>query len=385
MSFSKLLRSIAVAGVITLAAFSTIGHPAFLNMYARDPRAKPELRTDCTICHTAGGKATDAKFFTEFGRAFKNDGNIISNATRDRFSDLFIPREEPVSGVSADTIKFETAQVAIKVSVINARGQFVTGLDREAFKILEDGREQDVLQMTGEDSPLALAVLIDTSGSALKRDLQRFTETVLDLAEALRSTDVFAIYSFGGTVEMKRDFSSEIADLKPVLGSLKAGGGSPMHDAILKAAEDLRKRPERRRAILLLSDGSESGSRANLRETVQGTFLTGISVYPIDLIVTERSSRSSVERQAAAQSLERVAAETGGRYLTTPGGFSLAGNRGKLKRSLLDLIDELHSQYTIVYEPENARRAGRWRTIQIQMEQSDLNARTRLGYREGVQ
>jgi hypothetical protein len=60
-------------------------------------------------------------------------------------------------------------------------------------------------------------------------------------------------------------------------------------------------------------------------------------------------------------------------------------SRMKLKRIFNDLIGELHSQYTIAYEPSNARREGRWRTIRVNLEQADLTARTRLGYREAVQ
>jgi Ca-activated chloride channel family protein len=144
-------------------------------------------------------------------------------------------------------------------------------------------------------------------------------------------------------------------------------------------------RPEHRRALILISDGADSASQATLREVEKETFLSGVSVYAIDLVNTEKSARRSPERQAAAQTLKQIAQESGGRYITTEGGFFLMPSRMKLKRIFTDLIDELHSQYTIAYEPNNLRRQGRWRTIRINLEQADLSARTRLGYREGVQ
>jgi len=113
------------------------------------------------------------------------------------------------------------------------------------------------------------------------------------------------------------------------------------------------------------------------------TFHSGAELYAIDIINTQRSSRESAERQAAAQTLERLASNTGGRYITAEG-FYIWGNRAKLKRLLSDLMNELHSQYTITYEPGNLRRSGRFRSIRIQLEQSDLKARARLGYREAV-
>ena len=107
-----------------------------------------------------------------------------------------------------------------------------------------------------------------------------------------------------------------------------------------------------------------------------------------DLIAWLHRSRDELEeikRQAAAQTLKQIAQESGGRYITTEGGFFLMPSRMKLKRIFTDLIDELHSQYTVAYEPNNLRRQGRWRTIRVNLEQADLTARTRLGYREGVQ
>ncbi|NOT62648.1 MAG: hypothetical protein HOP19_20775, partial [Acidobacteria bacterium] len=77
--------------------------------------------------------------------------------------------------------------------------------------------------------------------------------------------------------------------------------------------------------------------------------------------------------------------ESGGRYITTEGGFFLLTTRYKLKRIFTELIDELHSQYTLTYEPGNTRTQGRWRTIRVELEQNDLSARTRLGYREAAQ
>jgi Ca-activated chloride channel homolog len=386
MSISGTTKKIAVVLVVALSAYSTIADPAYLNLYAMDARSIPGLRTDCTICHAKDGKASDANFLSDFGKIFRRNRFRITDDMRNRFPELFIAAQEPVSGLSADTIRFETAQVAVRVTVTNARGEFITGLDRQAFQVLEDGRQQEMLQLIGEDSPLTVALVIDTSGSALASDLERWRKLTLDMAEAMRSQDTLAIYTFAdGQVELKRDYSSGTSDLKKVFESIKTGGNSPLFDAVIRAASDLRKRPERRRALVLLTDGSDSGSKSTLRDTEQQTFLAGVSVYPVDLINTSKSSRGSVERQASAQTLEQIANESGGRYLTTPGGFSLTGTRGKLKKVLNDLVTELHTQYTVVYEPENARRAGRWRTLQIRMEQSDLNARTRLGYRESAQ
>jgi Ca-activated chloride channel family protein len=379
-------RKIVAAVIIAFIGYRAVAHPAYQNLYTRDARAKPELRTDCTICHAPDGRATDPNFLSDFGRAFKRAGNKITPEMRDRFSNLFVPADQPVESLGGETIKFETSQVAINIIVSNPRGEFIRGLDREAFTILEDGRPQEILQLQSDDAPLALAVVLDTSGSTLGKDMERWRNAIGDLADRLHDHDALALYTFGEQgVERKRDFSSSIGDLDAILKDVKGSGGSPLYDAILQAVTDLRARSERRRAILLFTDGSDSGSKATLRETEQGTFQAGISIYAVDLINRSKSSRGMPTRQAAAQALETLSAETGGRYLTPPDGFSLWGDRAKMKKVFSELVDELHSQYTVVYEPSNGRRTGRWRAIRIEMEQADLTARTRLGYREGRQ
>ncbi len=382
-TFSKIL----VIVVLSLAVvWQASAHPQYLGLFAADPRSKTEARSKCTICHVESGRAGDPDFLTEFGREFRANRYRITEPIRQKFTELFNPADQPVPGVTADTVSLTTSQVVVNVTVTNARGKYVTNLDREAFTLLEDDREQEPIDFFGEDAPMSVAVVLDVSGSVVEKDLTRYRTAVLDLAYRLRPTDALAIYTFDESgVQKIRDYSSTVEGLKPQLKELKGQGNTPLYDAILTASTELRERPERRRAMVLISDGADSASSTTLREVERRTFLAGTSVYAIDIVNTEKSSRRSAERQASAQILKQIAQESGGRYLTTEGGFFLLTGRMKLKRMFTDLIDELHSQYTIIYEPSNARRQGRWRVIRVNLEQADLNARTRLGYREGLE
>ncbi len=382
----------AVSRIIIIAIFTgficwrAVAHPQYLTLYAADPRSKEDLRSNCTICHDPNRRATDREFLSDFGRDFKAGQYRITEAMRQRYTGLFNSADQPVSGVMVDTVSIATTQVVVNVTVTNARGKYVTGLDKEAFSLLEDGRDQEMLEFFGEEAPLAVAVVLDTSGSVIEKDLNKYRNSVMDLAYRLRPTDTLAVYTFDADgVKKIRDFNTTVQGLKPLLKQVSGQGSTPLYDAILTASADLRERPERRRALVLISDGADSASGTTLREVERRTFLAGTAVYAIDLVNTDKSSRRSVERQASAQTLKQISQESGGRYITTDGGFFLLTSRMKLKRIFDDLIDELHSQYTITYEPGNARRLGRWRTIRVGLEQADLNARTRLGYREGVE
>jgi len=382
----RTFKSTILILILGLAGWRAAGHPEYLGAYLNDPRSKQEFRTDCTICHKKDGRMTEAGFFTEFGRDFRAARYRIDEEMRRKYPRLFIPADQPIEGLAPETVSISTSQVIVNVTVTNARGGYVTGLDSEAFQLLEDDREQEVSEFLGFETPMAVAVVLDVSGSVIEKDLDRYRNAVLDLAYRLRPSDTLAIYTFDRQgVRKIRDFTSTVEGLKPLLRDLGGDGKTPLYDAILTASAELRERPERRRAMILISDGADSASSVTLREVETQTFLAGTSVYAIDLVNTEKSSRRSAERQAAAQTLKQIAHESGGRYLTTEGGFFMIPSRTKLKRIFKDLIDELHSQYTIVYEPANLRRQGRWRTIRVNLEQADLMARARLGYREGIE
>lgn len=391
MPRKQLFKIIVLSIFVCVTAWNVIGYPNYMNAYAVDPRSKPELRQNCAICHAPEARKTEPNFLTDFGREFVANQFKITPEIRNRFTDLFTPLDAPVNGIPNETVKFSTEQVVVNISVLDHNGKYVTGLDRQAFTLKEDDKPQSILEFSGEDTPLAVAVLLDISGSAIEKDLERASNAVRDLAIRLHPTDTFALYTFGENgVQLARDYSSNLRDLKPILKQLKGHGETPLYDAVLKATDDLRNRPERRRVIVLISDGGDSASQSTLREAERDTFQAGVVVYSVDLVNTEKSARRSPQRQASAQVLRQLAEETGGRYITAEGGFFKDGflfirSRTKLKKIFDDLIDELHQQYTITYEPANQRRAGRWRTIRVEMEQADMNARTRLGYREGVQ
>jgi Ca-activated chloride channel family protein len=386
MRLKSVIKIVVMLFLPVLLIGEVISTPNHMNIYVVDARSRRELHTNCAICHDPNGRKTDPGFLSKFGMAFRDAGFKITPEMRDRFSEYFIGANVPVESIPTETYVIPTEQVVINITVTNGKGKYVEGLGKGDFKLTEDDLEQSIQQFLGEDAPLAVAVLLDLSGSAVDKDMDRARKAVLDLAQRLRPDDMLAIYTFGEDgIQKVREFDSTTGDIKPLLKKLKGGGETPLYDAVLRATEELRERPERRRAVVLISDGADSISQATQREVERKTFLAGISIHAIDLINTQKNARRSPERQAAAETLRQMAEETGGRYITTQGGPWWLTSRGKLKRIFSDLIDELHKQYTIAYEPGNVRRFGRWRTIRVNMADAEFNARTRLGYREAAQ
>ena len=218
--------------------------------------------------------------------------------------------------------------------------------------------------------PFAAAILIDASASmGEKMTLARSACT--SFVDGLREDDVFAIYSFTGTkVKQVQDFS-DIRDISDFLWDMRPDGMTPMYDALVKATEDLLKRPERRRIILLVSDGADSTSKASFDEVIRKATDVGITIYCVDL--SDRGVYKTTPRDNGPEIMKNMAKKTGGRFFTSPGG-------GALREAFAQTINELRNQYTISYEPRNEKKDGKWRAVEVQLKNPALKARTRLGY-----
>jgi Ca-activated chloride channel family protein len=275
------------------------------------------------------------------------------------------PEEKP-----DDVISVETNVVLLNVTVTNLKEDFVGGLKRSDFTVLEDKQLQPIVDFSVDVKPFAAAILIDASAS-MENKMSLARAACTTFVEGMRDDDVFAIYSFSGTkVKQAQDFS-DIKDIADTVWDLKPDSMTPMYDAIVKATEDLLKRPERRRVILLVSDGGDSTSRASLEEAIRKTTDVGITIYSVDL--SDRGVYKTTPRDNGGDILKTLANKTGGRFYASPGG-------GALREAVAQTIEELRHQYTITYEPKNEKKDGKWRAIEVQLLRMDLKARTRLGY-----
>src|SRR6266511_1546700 len=108
MSIKALSKIFVVVAIVVFAGWRAIGHPAYLDLYANDPRSKPEFRAKCAICHEPAARAKEPNFLTDFGAEFKNNRYRITPEMRERFTDIFLLSDQPVSGITADTISIAT-------------------------------------------------------------------------------------------------------------------------------------------------------------------------------------------------------------------------------------------------------------------------------------
>jgi Ca-activated chloride channel family protein len=271
-----------------------------------------------------------------------------------------------------DVVRVSTDLVVLNITVTDKAGQYVKGLKLSNFKIYEDGVEvkpELIASFALQESPYAAVVLLDSSGSMEARfSLAR--SAAIRFLDGLRPEDMAAVYRFDSKVERVQEFSGG-RDLAPTAYAIRAKGMTTLNDAIVEASNKLAERPEQRKAIVILSDGVDTYSKASNEKALGSALAVGASIFAVDMAGLQIGG--SARRQSAA-SLKEFAEKTGGRFIATPGGPAL-------REAFTGIADELGQQYTISYRPLNLKRDGKWRTLEVKVEGEDLEVRTRKGFR----
>src|ERR1041384_4012014 len=262
-----------------------------------------------------------------------------------------------------DVVRVNTDLVVLNVTVTDKAGQYVKALKKSDFKIYEDGVEVTpdmISSFSVHESPYAAVVLLDSSGSMEARfSLAR--SAAIRFLDGLRDEDVAAVYRFDSKVERVQEFSGG-RDLAPMAYAIHAKGMTTLNDAIVEASKILAERPEQRKAIVVLSDGMDTFSKASNDKALESALSVGASIYAVDMSSLEVAGTA---RQQSAAQLRAFAEKTGGNFARTTGG-------PQLRDAFTGIADELGHQYTISYRPANTKRDGKWRALEVKAVRDDL-------------
>jgi len=266
-----------------------------------------------------------------------------------------------------ETIKVDSSIVILNAAVTDASGKAVRGLDRSKFTILEDGVAMPIKTFDTEDLPFAAAILLDASGSMQDR-MSLARAAAIEFLNGLRAGDNAAVYKFDSKFDVLQDFSNS-RDLGDRFYDVKADGMTALNDAIFKAAGDLSNRPEKRRAIIVLSDGADTFSKKSSDKALKAAMAANVTIYTVDMSEKDISGERVQDRGV----LKNFAEKSGGRFVETPGGAAL-------RDAFTRIVNELGTQYTLSYQPADTKRDGKWHTIEIRVARPNLTIRTRKGY-----
>lgn len=274
----------------------------------------------------------------------------------------------PAQQSDDDVISVDSSIVVINAAITDAAGKPVFGLKENQFKVFEDGKEQQLSFFQAEETPFAAVILIDTSGSMEER-VSMARAAAIRFLDGLRPSDNSSIYTFDSRVSLIQDFSNH-HDVTDRLFDIKANGMTALNDAIHQAAVDLSKRVEKRRAIIVLSDGEDTVSKRSAEKAIRAALSADATIYTVDMSSVDTGG---IQRRQNQSVLKNFAEKTGGFFVATPGGNAM--------RAAFDrIVSELGSQYTLGYQPPNSSKDGKWHALEIRVSRSNLTIRSRKGY-----
>lgn len=295
--------------------------------------------------------------------------------------------QQPAQDQQQTPLKVTSGLVHLVAAVSDRRHNFVTDLEKQNFKILEDGKPQTIQFFGREtDLPLRIAMLLDTSNSIRERlHFEKDAATDFLVNVIRRNKDMALLMTFDNEPEVVQDFTGDTSVITEAIQKQRAGGGTSFNDAIYMAAQKLAKAPlpegpnqEVRRVLVVFSDGEDNLSDRALSDSIEMAERSEVAVYSIststEWLATETTDRPrKLFKTAGDKILEDLATETGGRVF-------FPYKVDDLAVSFQDIGTELRSQYFIAYAPTNAMQNGQYRKIQVEVDRKGLVVRTRKGY-----
>jgi Ca-activated chloride channel family protein len=326
----------------------------------------------------------------------------------------------PVAGQEGFRFKSGVELINVTATVTDRSGRFAAGLRQEDFVLYEDDKPMEVTHFSAERTPVSLGLVIDTSGSmagdkwtSARDALERFLDALPD------PQDEFFMYRFSADADLVQDWTQDRLDVKRTLARVHPAGGTAMYDAVAEAVPMAQGGQNRKKAVVLISDGNDTNSRLDIGEVRQLVRETEVLVYAVGIDGNAEttfpsrpsppimrppspipfplpgggrrprglpfpippmprsggsggSSRNAMDDRVNVVALREITDDSGGRT-------EIVRDARDVDAATAGIADELSQQYYIGY-PSPGHRDGRWHTIRLEARDRSLKVRARRGY-----
>ncbi|HLN03411.1 MAG TPA: VWA domain-containing protein [Bryobacteraceae bacterium] len=270
----------------------------------------------------------------------------------------------------------ETTLVLVPAIVTDPLNRFVLGLQKQDFRLFEDGAEQTIVHISGEDAPLSVGMVFDTSGS-MGDKLRTSRQAALRFLTTMNSQDEAFLIQFGDHAELAVDFTNQSEDIQNSLTAVQPGGLTAMLDAAELALRQMKKAKNPRKAILIISDGGDNNSKYTAAQIESLVREADVQVYAMGIFEPSIIPALSKEEISGPRLLSQLAEQTGGRAFS-------ASDPSDLPNVAVRIGIELRNQYVLAYSPKNKKKDGKYRKVEVKVSKpagiSDLKVHWRLGY-----
>lgn len=304
--------------------------------------------------------------------------------------------------VEGDVVRVDTSLVTIPVSVRDRSGRYAPDLRREDFRVFEDGVEQRIAYFATVDQPFTVALVLDTSGSTdfSLSDMQR---AAFAFIEQLKPADRVTVISFDDRIDVLCEPTSDREQLNRAIRRAHGGGGTRLYDAVEYTLKKRLAQIRGRKAVVLLSDGVDTTSRASYQSSIKLAEQSDALIYTVSYggfrgtlpgVVTQpriplpggggiiignpRGTGAGGGTTAADYArgeayLNELAQRTGGRMYR---GNSVVN----ISQAFAWVAEELRRQYSLGYYPKASGKNGERRLIKVEVNQPNLAVQARDSY-----
>jgi VWFA-related protein len=267
------------------------------------------------------------------------------------------------------TFKSGAKTVAIFATVIDANGRLVPGLQMEDFEVLDEGKPVELTLFDNEVQPFTAAIALDTSGS-MTANISRVQEAAEQFVIRMLPDDKAAVVYFNDQLFFSPRFTTDRDELsRYVRNEMRFGNATVLWDAV-DASMDRLERIEGRKVVVALTDGDDYGSKADFDDVRDRARANEVMVYSIGFASDYFNGARQV-RSKPSSDLKKLAQETGG-------GFFELEKSADLNTTFTRVIQELHSQYAMAFQPE--RLDGKLHKLQVRVKKPGMTSRARQSY-----
>jgi len=265
-------------------------------------------------------------------------------------------------------IRVDIKLTLIPVTVTNSLGAPYPGLPQSAFRLLEDGVEQQLKSFASEDGPVSLGVVFDASRSMTGK-LDQSRAAVSRFFRTATAGDEFFLIEFNDTPRILCDFTTDTEEIEKKLVDIKPKNWTALFDSVYMAIQQMRHAKNPRKALLILSDGGDNNSRYTESEMKNLVREADVSIYSIGLL-----GGGFVRRHA--QLLRQLSEETGGH-------FYQVDKMADLPDAVAQVSAALRQQYLLGYSSTNPENDGMYRKIEVRLNPEINPLRLRASWRTG--
>ncbi|MEP7273819.1 MAG: VWA domain-containing protein [Acidobacteriota bacterium] len=282
-----------------------------------------------------------------------------------------------IKPASADT-------VSLNVAVTDQEGLAITGLKKEGFRVYENGVEQLVTSFSAEDSPISWGLVLDRS-DMMRKTMDDVYHSAFHVISERADRDEAFLVAFDDQVEMVSDFTSDYAQLLGALRRVRPGRHAALYDAVAFAMDHMRQAKNRTKALFVITDGGDDGSKITFRQLLERASREGILIYTVGLVdytvghADLLSSRPPRGKGGRWQGELKTLAEATGAHAHFPNDML------QCEEAMKAMVEEVGRQYRLEYDSNNPARDGKWRKIKVVVAAEGQNeaarvVRTRIGY-----